>query len=109
MLAKNNLEKVSPELLKKAICHLEDVNLSSTDITTKQLNALFSFIPTQNILRKINLTYNNLEKVSPELLKKAICHLEDVNLSSTDITTKQLNDLFSFIPTQNILRKINPA
>jgi len=106
-LSDNYLEEVSPELLKEAVCCVQDVNLSLTNLTTTQLTALFSFIPTKNILKKIDLFGNELEEVAPELLKEAICCFEDVNLINTNLTTPQLTALFSFIPTKNILKKID--
>jgi len=102
-----NLGKVCPKLLKEAICHCEDVDVASTDLSLKQVKALLSFIPSKNILKGINLSSNNLGKVSPAMLTKAVFHLKNVCLGNTRLTTKQINALFSFMPTQNVLKKLN--
>jgi len=106
-LSDNRLEEVSPELLKEAICCFQDVNLSHCDLTLIQLTDLVSFIPTKNTLKKIDLSRNDLKRVCPELLKAAVCCIEDVNLSRNGLTSEQLTPFFSSIPTRNTLKRVD--
>jgi len=71
-------------------------------LTTPQLNVLFTSIPTQNIMKIINLSDNNLVEVSAQMLNKTACHLDDVNLSHTKLTPEHFNALSILVPSNKL-------
>ena len=84
---------VTPDILAAAVCRLEEVDLSGTNLTAIQLNALIYGITSCPglKLKRINFRYNNLSEVTLDTLSTAVCRLEHVDLSETNLTDAQLN------------------
>jgi len=75
-----DLSDISPDLLKKAICNFEDVHLLCTSLSEPQLTALLSFIPTKNKLKELYLHSENLQRVDPIVLARAVSHVPTITL-----------------------------
>ena len=98
-LSMNDLSGIAPEFLPTAVCKLEKVDLSDTQLTTNHLNFLFSEISecTMLTLKKLDVGENFLSKLNEDTLASAVCRLEEVHLNLTHITTSQINAIFEKI------------
>ena len=98
-LSMNDLSGIAPEFLPTAVCKLEKVDLSDTQLTTNHLNFLFSEISecTMLTLKKLDVGENFLSKLNEDTLASAVCRLEEVHLNLTHITTNQINAIFEKI------------
>jgi len=103
----NNLTQVSADLLASAVSSLQNVNLSSTHLTTDQCVALLRSSLSSATLAKINLRGVNLSQVPAELLASSITRLQDVDLSYTDLTTDQCIALLRSSLSSTTLTKVN--
>ena len=94
-----NLQNVKPGTLAAVIGRLERVNLSFTELTKEQLTALFERINNRNNvnLKDIELFSVDLSPVSQKLLGKAVSRLENANLSNTELTQEQIQEILKSI------------
>jgi len=102
-LSCNNLSSVEPGLFARAMTRLEDVNLSYTDITDEQAQALFTALCRNSPLKALDLHKNNLSSVEPRLFARGMSRLVNVTLCDTDITNQQKKALFSAISQSKIM------
>ena len=72
----HNLSTVTPLLLATAVPKLEIVDISYTELTSEQCDALFSAINEGSQLRSLQIRMNNLSTVSPLLLATVESKLE---------------------------------
>jgi len=102
-----NLTAVEPGLLARAIAQLEVVNLCGTEITNDQAQSLFQAMSQNCLPKKLNISCINQSSVEPGLLARALAQLENVNLSSTEITNDQAQSLFQAIAQNCLLKKMD--
>merc|ERR1711971_1530585 len=68
-LSFSSLIHVDPELLATLVTQTAEVNLSNTDLSKKQLNALLLKISQEEtVLKRLDLAENNLSSIEPTLL-----------------------------------------
>jgi len=102
-----NLSKVPAELLANSISRLQDIDLSSTELTTEQCVALLKASLSSTTLTNVNLAVVNLSKVPAELLANSISRLQDVELFGTDLTTEQCVALLKSSLSSATLTNVN--
>lgn len=105
-----NLQHVRPDTLAAVIVRLEKVNLSFTELTREQLTALFERINKRNnvSLKDIELFSVDLSPVSEKLLGKAVSRLENANLSNTELTQEQIQEILkSILDTKSPIKLLN--
>jgi len=105
-LWRNNISSVEPELFARAVTILKDVNLGSTNLTNKQVTALFQKMSQNCPLKTLNLSLIKLSSVEPELLAIAVNRLEDVNLKFTNLSTEQMTSILSHVQEDTKLKKL---
>jgi len=88
-MALSNLSSVDQGTLAKAINNLEDVELSFTNVTAQQCEAIFTLAASQTKLKKLLLVGSKLSSVDPESLARAIANIQDVDLSYSEVTDPQ--------------------
>jgi len=86
--------------MAQAMCMVQEVELNLCDLTTDQLEEIFRNISTTSELHLQTLTINfdcwsgsDLSGVSPEILASAVCRLKRCTLSSSEMTSEQLEEL----------------
>ena len=108
----NDLSSMNPKLFYPLAHMVEDLDISWCSLTTEQSLTLFTEIETlthRNIfqLKYLDIQGNDLSKLEPELLGKAIVELDEINLCVTSLTKKQLAGIFKAIDgATNLLLKI---
>ena len=107
----NDLSSMNSQLLSRLAHMVEDVDISWCSLKTEQAAALFTEIQTltrRNIfqMKYLNIQGNNLSKLAPEVLAKAIVKLDEIDLFATSLTKKQLRAVFNAIDkAKNLLLK----
>ena len=98
-LSQNNL---SYFLQYAGLCLLEEVRLCQVFITTNTLtNILSSIAKSTNLkLKHLDLSDNNLSKLSPAALAEAATKLEKLSVSRTKLNPEQITGIFSRLRKQ---------
>ena len=104
-----NLQNVKASSLAEVISRLEKVNLSFTELTKDQLTALCERInKRRNVnIKDIELFSVDLSPVNPKVLGKAVSFLENANLSNTELSHEQIQEILKFILDTKITRELN--
>ena len=93
-----NLCSVDAVLLARAVISLENVIICDTGLTQQQTKEIFTAIHSgHSQLKNLDIGHNNLSLVEPTLLARAVTSLENVNLSGAELTTQQLEAIFTAI------------
>ena len=94
-LSLTDLSSVPPLVLTKALVKLEEVLLSSNQLSREQVVFLFNemLTSTELRLRKLKLHNIDLSPIAPEDLSAALLRLENVDLSDTKLTEPQVQAL----------------
>ena len=73
-IGSNNLQAKSPDSLAEAMVGLREVDLSDTDLTEEHCQVLMDAIRNaeEKTLEKLNISENNLQAVSPDVLAEAV-------------------------------------
>jgi len=85
-----DLSLVPCDVLTQAVGSLVKGNLTNTNLTTNQAEAVFKAIKSSKTLTSINLQGVNLSGISGSLLVETIGYLEHLNLSDTNLSQEQL-------------------
>ena len=106
----SDLSLVDPGQLAKAVNKLDEATLGSakTTLTKEQIVALFKGIGKEKSkLKKLDvIMLDILLTVGPVLLAKAVTKLENVRLFHTKMTEQQVEQIFTFINTNNSKLKV---
>ena len=93
-----NVSTVEKGLLAIVVSNLEEVEISKTQLTVQQLEAIITAICAGDCLvKKLDISRNNLSTVNHSLLASALKMIEEVNLSGTDLTVQQMEAIMTAI------------
>ena len=97
-IERNNLSTVNQILLTSAVKMLKKVNITATDMTDQQMEAIMTAIGDGGCsVKSLNISNNNLSTVNKTLLASAVNMLEELNLFGTKLTVKQLEAVMTAI------------
>ena len=96
-ISDNNLSEVEPELLAKTVIKLKKLDIRYTDITKQQASVILTAISEGRRLTDLNIGFNDLREVCPELMAKAVTNLEILDVTFTDLTQQQATAIISTI------------
>ena len=87
-----SLRGVSEEDLGSVVTRLVEVDLSNTDLRPGQVLVIFQRLSESNNhkIRKLNLSYNSLNNISPSHLAKVVCSLRSWDWISCNIRPDQM-------------------
>ena len=106
-LSNNILPKVDAGLLARAVARLEEVKLWDTRLTMKQWEDVMTAIGQgDSRLKKLEISNNNMSKVDPGLLARAVNRLEEVDMYRTQLTFKQAEAILTQSLVKTSLRKL---
>ena len=94
-LFNTNLFAVRPQPLAQAVTQVHQVTLWSCRLTPKHSEAIFRAMTSSCKLRKLDLSYNNLSTVNPNVLAAAINLLKSADLGCTCLTGEQARSILS--------------
>merc|ERR1711936_685608 len=95
----NNLKDVSSLEVENAITKLISVDLSHTNIPLEVIAQVFKALSSSKFtkLRNIVLAGNNLENIDVKVIAGALTNLDKLDLSSSELSTSQLNTILSAV------------
>ena len=102
-----NLSSVDAGLLVRVVDKLEEVSFLDTELTGKQVEAVMAAIRAEGCLvKKLNISFNNLSTVEPRLLASLVNRLEEVRMYRTQLTVKQVEAVLTQSLVKTSLRKL---
>merc|ERR1712133_289250 len=95
-LSYNKLSSVKPSLLLSLVSQLEELSLMYCEMNTDHIeNILGAMNRDSSSLKSLELSYNNLSAVMPELMAAKVNLLETAGLVRTGLTREQVSTLLS--------------
>ena len=86
----NNLSLAEASLLGRGVAKLVEVNLSRTFLTWDQLNAIALEVTRARYTRCLDLSYNDLSTLLPNLLADLVASLSTVSLEESHLVEAQV-------------------
>ena len=89
-----------------ALRRLEIIELLDTELTTKQLETVFTAIKehSEHNVKKLDVRHNDLSGVAPDILAGAVIKVEEVLITGTNLTTNTLPTLLYLLSTSSEVR-----
>ena len=106
-LKKNNITSLSPNLLSRALIHLQKLDLDEVELTREQTTAAFELLLTSFQLKKLRIRKVDLSFVEPSLMSHLVSKLEEVSLEATGLTSGQGRAIFEKLNETEVLRKLD--
>ena len=102
-----NLSSVDAGLLARVVDKLEEVSFLDTELTGKQVEAVMAALRAEGCLvKKLNISFNNLSIVEPRLLASLVNRLEEVRMHKTQLTVKQVETVLTRSLVKTSLRRL---
>ena len=89
------LPRIGADLLASSITGLTKLSIWETHLTTEQAEAILTRMTITHQLRTLDMSYNDLSEVDPQLLARAVVELEELRLCGTSLTSEQSEALVS--------------
>ena len=96
-LMKNDLNSIAYEDLAKSVSTLKTVEILHCRLYPPQIVAIFEEISKETNICDLNLKFNILSSVSPDVLAKALGKIESVNISGCRLKRAQVCKLFEMM------------
>ena len=106
-ISQNEISKVNPITLAKAVNSMEHVNLFNAKLTSEQLQALFKQMARETKLKVLSIGCVNISGVNPEDMSAGLNKVNTARLCNTAITTDQLEALFRVMADRSELKEID--
>ena len=101
---------VSPSLLAVAACGLERLEMASTGLGEEQVRVLFMELARgQARLRYLDLKYNSLAGVEPEVVARAVNSLQTAILRGCSLTREQVTSILEQVEEGSGLQELDIA
>ena len=93
-----DLSLMDPGLLASLVTRLEEVEIDRTELTRHQVEAIITAILAEGCLvKKLDISCNNLSVVGPSLLASAVNSIKEVNISNTELTAQQMEAIMTIL------------
>jgi len=102
-----NLSTITETTIANAINLLHRADISDTDLTTDQCNAIFKKRLTSNTLAHLNIASTDLSSTYPFYMSRAVGRLTSINLSDTQLNINHCNHLMNSIIHSPSLQDVN--
>ena len=106
-LKKNNITSVSPNLLSRALIHLQKLDLDEVELTREQTRATFELLLTSVQLKKLRIRKVDFSLVEPSLMSNLVSKLEEISLEANRLTSGQGRAIFEKLNETEVLRKLD--
>ena len=101
--------EVDPDVMSRVVRKLEEVDLTSYELTYDQSSAICAALSEESTLQKLTLRDNPLHMVDVEVLARMVRYVEDLDLSRTGLRKEALHAIFASIGTGQRLKKLSLA
>ena len=103
----NNLSRVDPGLLARALTRVEEVVMYQPRLTGPQQEAILTAISSgDSRLKKLDIEHNKLSTVDPSLLASAVNRLEKVKILGGQLTVEQVAAILTRSLLETSLRRL---
>ena len=103
----DDLSRVEPGMLADIVNKMEKAVLWGTKLTTLQVTVLCQVMEENSQLKTLNLGWNNLSGVEPQLLASMVSKIENVYLKNTNLTNQQVTVLCQVMKENCELKCVN--
>ena len=105
----NDLSGVPARVLAAAVRGLEVVRIQANQLGEEQVEAVLNALEEEQEgnLKSLQISYNSLASVKPELLARLVARVEEVGLMTCLLTPHQLQHLFTTLSNSNSLRRLD--
>ena len=101
-----NLAWIRPRLIS-SFAKLRKLNLSGCHLSLAQINILFGSISEAGCMRELDISYNNLSKISPRVLSSILWPgLTGLNLSFSWLSLQQIQSFLTFLSSRSSVRPV---
>ena len=101
-----DLSLVDPGLLTSLVARLEEVGVDSTKFKRNQVEAIMTAILAEGRrVKKLNISWNNLSTVDPNLLARVLTGLQEVKMFMAELTVTQMEAILTAICAEDCLVK----
>jgi len=91
----NDLSNIPSPILAQAVSSIKNVNVSFSDLSAQQVEAILTKSLDSKILQNLELSGVELNEIPATLLAKAVSRLKIANLGFTDLKTYQITEILS--------------
>jgi len=86
----NDMSGIDKKLLGKAVTKMKKLNITDTNLTQQQAEAILTAVSEENVVSKLYIGFNNLSGVDPGLMAKAFTNLKKLNVNRSELTHRQI-------------------
>ena len=86
----NDMSGIDKKLLAKAVTKMKKLNITDTNLTQEQAEAILTAVSEENVVSKLYIGFNNLSGVDPGLMAKAFTNLKKLNVNRSELTHRQI-------------------
>ena len=86
----NDMSGIDKKLLAKAVTKMKKLNITDTNLTQEQAEAILTAVSEENVVSKLYIGFNNLSGVDPGLMAKAFTNLKKLNVNHSELTHRQI-------------------
>ena len=86
----NDMSGIDKKLLAKAVTKIKKLNITDTNLTQEQAEAILTAVSEENVVSKLYIGFNNLSGVDPGLMAKAFTNLKKLNVNRSELTHRQI-------------------
>ena len=101
-ISQNQISKVNPDTLAKAVNSMEQVNLHNAKLTGGQVEAVFQEMSGTTRLHMLSMGHVNISTVPANTAATALNRLHIVKLCETNITTEQLDQTLRLVLSHTV-------
>ena len=106
-LNNKNISSVDTELLAGATTKLDSLEISNTKLTKHQIVAILTTVSEGHKMTKLNISFNNMSGVDPELLAKTVTKTKQLNVTDTNLTQEQAEAIFTAVSEEKIVTELH--
>ena len=89
-LSNNDMDRIEPRLVARAVTRMESVNVSCTQLTEEQLSAILCVICEGSVLKHLDVSINVMSRVDPDLVARAVTKMDTLKVINTDLREEQI-------------------
>ena len=96
-LNNKNISGIDAVLLVGAFTKLETLEISNTKLTQQQIVAILTVVSEGRKMTKLDINFNNMSGVDPELLAKTVTKTKILNVADTNLTQQQAEAILTAV------------
>jgi len=106
-ISQNQISRVNPDTLARAVNTMEAVNLFNAKLTPAQVQALYTQISQGTKLRLVSMGHVDISGVPPAITGAALNRLNIAKLCNSNITTSQLEAILKLMAQGTALQEVD--